>query len=241
MGGYASKFRTRTVTTSPFKGRMQGGRRCLRQRRSDAGGRASRSRSTLCASRIYGQPSRPLSKQRPTRASQSRLVGRLGTFASGGEEAAFAAIRAAFTAARSYGPTVMIFTLSSWAAKRRYGGQHPRTADAHRSSQTKECVETEQQSSALLFFDRRIATTTGTLWDLTHAKQKANRKRRTICGAVAASPRALAMDNQAFPDRAQLLSRRARTATMSGGYFGAESGLPKGEKPLPSTKPARSS
>ena len=40
-------------------------------------------------------------------------VGRLGTFASGSEEAVFAAIRAAFTAARSYGPTVMVVTLSS--------------------------------------------------------------------------------------------------------------------------------
>ena len=70
MGGYASKFRTRTVTTSPFKGRMQGGRRCLRQRRSRRRRSACSSCSTLCASRIYGQPSRPLSKQRPTRASQ---------------------------------------------------------------------------------------------------------------------------------------------------------------------------
>jgi uncharacterized protein YqgV (UPF0045/DUF77 family) len=40
-------------------------------------------------------------------------VGRLGTFASGSEEAVFAAIRAAFTTASSYGPTVMIFTVSS--------------------------------------------------------------------------------------------------------------------------------
>jgi hypothetical protein len=40
-------------------------------------------------------------------------VGRLGTFATGGEEEVYAAVRAAFTAARSYGPTVMIFTLSS--------------------------------------------------------------------------------------------------------------------------------
>jgi uncharacterized protein YqgV (UPF0045/DUF77 family) len=40
-------------------------------------------------------------------------VGRLSTFATGDEEAVFAAIRAAFNAARSYGPTVMVVTLSS--------------------------------------------------------------------------------------------------------------------------------
>ena len=40
-------------------------------------------------------------------------VGRLSTFAAGDDEAAFAAIRAAFSAARSYGPTVMVVTLSS--------------------------------------------------------------------------------------------------------------------------------
>jgi uncharacterized protein YqgV (UPF0045/DUF77 family) len=40
-------------------------------------------------------------------------VGRLGTFASGSEEAVFAAVKAAFVAARSYGPTVMVITLSS--------------------------------------------------------------------------------------------------------------------------------
>ena len=40
-------------------------------------------------------------------------VGRLSTFGAGDEETVFAAIRAAFRAARSYGPTVMVVTLSS--------------------------------------------------------------------------------------------------------------------------------
>jgi len=40
-------------------------------------------------------------------------VGRLSTFGAGDEEAVFAAIRAAFCAARSFGPTVMVVTLSS--------------------------------------------------------------------------------------------------------------------------------
>jgi hypothetical protein len=40
-------------------------------------------------------------------------VGRLSTFASGDEEAIFAAVRAAFCAARVFGPTVMVVTLSS--------------------------------------------------------------------------------------------------------------------------------
>jgi hypothetical protein len=40
-------------------------------------------------------------------------VGKLSTFASGGEDAVFAAVRAAFTAARSFGPAVMVVTLSS--------------------------------------------------------------------------------------------------------------------------------
>lgn len=40
-------------------------------------------------------------------------VGKLSTFASGGEEAIFNAIRAAFTTARSHGPIVMLVTLSS--------------------------------------------------------------------------------------------------------------------------------
>jgi len=40
-------------------------------------------------------------------------VGRLSTFASGDEEQVFAAVRAAFDAAKSFGPTVMLVTLSS--------------------------------------------------------------------------------------------------------------------------------
>jgi uncharacterized protein YqgV (UPF0045/DUF77 family) len=40
-------------------------------------------------------------------------VGRLSTFTQGDEEAVFAAVRAAFTAARSLGPTVMVVTLAS--------------------------------------------------------------------------------------------------------------------------------
>ena len=40
-------------------------------------------------------------------------VGRLSTFAPGGEEAVFSAVRAAFDAATSFGPTVMVVTLSS--------------------------------------------------------------------------------------------------------------------------------
>jgi uncharacterized protein YqgV (UPF0045/DUF77 family) len=40
-------------------------------------------------------------------------VGRLSTFAQGDEEAVFAAVREAFAAARSFGSTVMVVTLSS--------------------------------------------------------------------------------------------------------------------------------
>lgn len=40
-------------------------------------------------------------------------VGRLSSFASGDEETVFRALRAAFTAARSCGSTVMVVTLSS--------------------------------------------------------------------------------------------------------------------------------
>jgi uncharacterized protein YqgV (UPF0045/DUF77 family) len=40
-------------------------------------------------------------------------VGQLSSFAPGSEEAVFAALRAAFEAARSFGPTVMVVTLSS--------------------------------------------------------------------------------------------------------------------------------
>jgi len=41
------------------------------------------------------------------------IVGRLSTFARGDEESVFRALRAAFTAARSFGPTVVVVTLSS--------------------------------------------------------------------------------------------------------------------------------
>jgi len=40
-------------------------------------------------------------------------VGRLSTFAPGEEDSVFAAVRAAFDAARSFGPAVMVVTLSS--------------------------------------------------------------------------------------------------------------------------------
>jgi len=40
-------------------------------------------------------------------------VGRLSTFAQGDEESVFAALRAAYVAAKSFGPTVMVVTLSS--------------------------------------------------------------------------------------------------------------------------------
>jgi uncharacterized protein YqgV (UPF0045/DUF77 family) len=40
-------------------------------------------------------------------------VGRLSTFASGDEESVFRAVRAAFAAAKSFGPTVMVVTLTS--------------------------------------------------------------------------------------------------------------------------------
>jgi uncharacterized protein YqgV (UPF0045/DUF77 family) len=43
----------------------------------------------------------------------SLTVGRLSTFAVGSEEAVFAALRAAFAAARQHGSTVMVVTLSS--------------------------------------------------------------------------------------------------------------------------------
>jgi uncharacterized protein YqgV (UPF0045/DUF77 family) len=47
------------------------------------------------------------------RAGVDVTVGRLSTFASGDEESVFAAVRAAFDAAKSFGPTVMVVTLSS--------------------------------------------------------------------------------------------------------------------------------
>jgi len=46
-------------------------------------------------------------------------VGRLSTFAPGEEDAVFAAVRAAFDAARSFGPTVVVVTLSSGLPSRK--------------------------------------------------------------------------------------------------------------------------
>jgi uncharacterized protein YqgV (UPF0045/DUF77 family) len=46
-------------------------------------------------------------------AGLNATVGRLSTFAPGDEESVFAGLRAAFEAARSFGPTVMVVTLSS--------------------------------------------------------------------------------------------------------------------------------
>lgn len=48
-----------------------------------------------------------------TAAGLEATVGRLSTFAAGDEETVFAGLRAAFEAARSCGPTVMVVTLSS--------------------------------------------------------------------------------------------------------------------------------
>jgi uncharacterized protein YqgV (UPF0045/DUF77 family) len=48
-----------------------------------------------------------------TGAGVDVTVGRLSTFGQADEDAVFAAVRAAFTAARSFGPTVMVVTLSS--------------------------------------------------------------------------------------------------------------------------------
>jgi len=47
------------------------------------------------------------------KASVDVTVGRLSTFAQGDEESVFTAVRAAFVAAKSFGPTVMVVTLSS--------------------------------------------------------------------------------------------------------------------------------
>jgi uncharacterized protein YqgV (UPF0045/DUF77 family) len=51
--------------------------------------------------------------QAAARAGVAVTVGKLGTFASGSEEAVFAAMKAAFATARSFGPTVMVLTLAS--------------------------------------------------------------------------------------------------------------------------------
>jgi uncharacterized protein YqgV (UPF0045/DUF77 family) len=51
--------------------------------------------------------------QAAAKAGVDVTVGRLSTFAPGDEEAVFAALRAAIAAAKSFGPTVMVVTLSS--------------------------------------------------------------------------------------------------------------------------------
>jgi uncharacterized protein YqgV (UPF0045/DUF77 family) len=48
-----------------------------------------------------------------TKAGLGVTVGQLSSFAAGDEESVFAGVRAAFEAARSFGPTVMVVTLSS--------------------------------------------------------------------------------------------------------------------------------
>ena len=51
--------------------------------------------------------------QEAAKAGLDVTVGRLSTFAPGDEESVFVAVRAAFAAAKSFGPTVMVVTLSS--------------------------------------------------------------------------------------------------------------------------------
>ena len=51
--------------------------------------------------------------QGATAAGLDVTVGHLSTFAAGDEESVFAGLRAAFAAAKSFGPTVMVVTLSS--------------------------------------------------------------------------------------------------------------------------------
>jgi len=51
--------------------------------------------------------------QAAAKAGLDVTVGRLSTFAPGDEGSVFAALRAAFAAAQSFGPTVMVVTLSS--------------------------------------------------------------------------------------------------------------------------------
>ena len=70
------------------------------------------SRSTRCARRTCTRRSRPR-VQAAAEAGVNVTVGRLSTFAAGDDESVFAALRAAFTAAKSFGPTVMVVTLSS--------------------------------------------------------------------------------------------------------------------------------
>lgn len=59
------------------------------------------------------QPAIEAAVQAAAREGVEVTVGRLSSLAPGDEDAVFAAVRAAFDAARSFGPTVMIVTLSS--------------------------------------------------------------------------------------------------------------------------------
>jgi hypothetical protein len=67
--------------------------------------------STLCARSICKEPSMPPCRQPPQLVSV--VGGQLGSLAPGDKEAVFAGLRAAFDAAKSFGPTVMVVTLSS--------------------------------------------------------------------------------------------------------------------------------
>ena len=51
--------------------------------------------------------------QAAAKAGLNVTVGRLSTYAPGDEDSVFAALRAAFAAAKSFGSTVMVVTLSS--------------------------------------------------------------------------------------------------------------------------------
>ena len=55
-------------------------------------------------------------------------VGRLSTFGPGDEDSVFAAVRAAFDAARSFGPAVMVVTLSSGLPSEETVGEIERAA-----------------------------------------------------------------------------------------------------------------
>lgn len=59
------------------------------------------------------RPAIEVAVQTATREGIEVTIGKLSIFAQGDEEAVFRAIRAAFAAARSFGPTVMVVTLSS--------------------------------------------------------------------------------------------------------------------------------
>ncbi len=64
-------------------------------------------------SQAHLRPAVEAAVQAAAAAGLDATVGRLSTFGQGDEEAVFAAVRAAFAAARSFGPTVMVVTLSS--------------------------------------------------------------------------------------------------------------------------------